>query len=233
MADLYLPRLKVKVAQITGLGTISTQASNNVSITGGSVSGITDITVADGGTGRSTLTSNGLIYGLGASAVGMLAEATDGQLPIGDTSGPPVLATLSAGGGIGITNAAGSITVGLGPIQVITQAATDTLSAAECYQTIVSNYGQSGANTQTLPAAASGLSFLAVIGTAGQGAFNVKAGTGDKIYLDGTALDDGDKVALATPAVGNCASFFTFQTGASAWDWYCITLSGTWTDGGS
>lgn len=37
-----------------GLGTIATQAANSVSITGGSVTGITDLTVADGGTGAST-----------------------------------------------------------------------------------------------------------------------------------------------------------------------------------
>lgn len=37
-----------------GLGTIATQNANAVSITGGSVTGITDITVADGGTGAST-----------------------------------------------------------------------------------------------------------------------------------------------------------------------------------
>jgi len=39
-----------------GLGTISTQASNNVSITGGSIAGITDLAIADGGTGASTVT---------------------------------------------------------------------------------------------------------------------------------------------------------------------------------
>jgi len=37
-----------------GLGSIATQASDFVSITGGSITGITDITVADGGTGAST-----------------------------------------------------------------------------------------------------------------------------------------------------------------------------------
>lgn len=36
-----------------GLGTIATQAANNVSITGGSVTGITDLAVTDGGTGAS------------------------------------------------------------------------------------------------------------------------------------------------------------------------------------
>lgn len=36
-----------------GLGTIATQNSNNVTITGGSISGITDLALADGGTGAS------------------------------------------------------------------------------------------------------------------------------------------------------------------------------------
>jgi hypothetical protein len=37
-----------------GLGTIATQASDSVSITGGSITGVTDIAIADGGTGAST-----------------------------------------------------------------------------------------------------------------------------------------------------------------------------------
>jgi hypothetical protein len=45
-----------------GLGTIATQAANSVAITGGSVTGITDLAVADGGTGTST----GSITGTGA-----------------------------------------------------------------------------------------------------------------------------------------------------------------------
>lgn len=40
-----------------GLGSIATQAANSVSITGGSVTGITDLAVADGGTGASTATA--------------------------------------------------------------------------------------------------------------------------------------------------------------------------------
>lgn len=50
-----------------GLGTIATQAANNVSITGGSITGITDLAVADGGTGASTAadarTNLGLVAG--------------------------------------------------------------------------------------------------------------------------------------------------------------------------
>lgn len=115
----------------------------------------------------------------------------------------------------------------------ITQAATDTLTAAEVSGTVISNYGQEAENTQTLPAAAAGYNGMVIIGTAGAGAFHLKAGAGDKIYLDGTALDDGDKVSIATPAVGNYFSFWSFQTGASSYDWIVTTGAGTLTDGGA
>ena len=42
-----------------GLGTIATQAANSVAITGGTISGITDLAVADGGTGASTALAAG------------------------------------------------------------------------------------------------------------------------------------------------------------------------------
>ena len=68
-----------------GLGTIATQAANNVAITGGSVTGITDITVADGGTGASdvsTARSNlGLEIGVDIQAYDAdLADLADGTL---------------------------------------------------------------------------------------------------------------------------------------------------------
>lgn len=44
----------LSASDVSGLGTIATQAANSVEITGGSVSGITDIAVSDGGTGAST-----------------------------------------------------------------------------------------------------------------------------------------------------------------------------------
>ena len=48
-----------------GLGTISTQNANAVAITGGSIAGITDLTVADGGTGASTAAAAATNLGLG------------------------------------------------------------------------------------------------------------------------------------------------------------------------
>lgn len=46
-----------------GLGSIATQNANNVTISGGSVTGITDITVEDGGTGASSHTAYAVLCG--------------------------------------------------------------------------------------------------------------------------------------------------------------------------
>lgn len=64
------------------LGTISTQNANNVSITGGSITGITDLAVADGGTGASSITANSVILGNGTSALNgnLVAPGSSGNI---------------------------------------------------------------------------------------------------------------------------------------------------------
>ena len=59
-----------------GLGTIATQASSSVTITGGSITGITDIAVADGGTGAST--AAGALTNLGLTATAAEINILDG-----------------------------------------------------------------------------------------------------------------------------------------------------------
>ncbi|MBU4317084.1 MAG: hypothetical protein KKF30_07400 [Proteobacteria bacterium] len=121
-----------------------------------------------------------------------------------------------------------------GKIKEFIKNATGTLTIEECSGTIINNYGQTAANTQTLPGAIAGLSASVIISSAGVGAFHLKAGAGDKIYLDGVALDDGDKVSIGTPVVGNSLAFFSFQSGASSYDWMVVSgPSTTATDGGA
>lgn len=76
-----------------------------------SLSLTTALTVPSGGTGVSTLTSGGILYGNGTGAIQATSVLANGQLLIGDGSGVPTLATLTAGEGIDITNGAGSITI--------------------------------------------------------------------------------------------------------------------------
>jgi hypothetical protein len=69
-------------AEITaqGLGSMSTQAKTAVDITGGTIVGITDLAVADGGTGSSTLSANAVLLGNGTSALQTVAPGTSGNL---------------------------------------------------------------------------------------------------------------------------------------------------------
>ena len=54
---------------VLGIGSIASQSASNVSITGGSITGITDLAVADGGTGASTAADARTNLGLGTAAV--------------------------------------------------------------------------------------------------------------------------------------------------------------------
>lgn len=54
--------------------------SNNVAITGGSITGITDLNVADGGTGRSGFTAQGILYGNSAGPLGVTAAGANGDV---------------------------------------------------------------------------------------------------------------------------------------------------------
>jgi hypothetical protein len=60
---------------VTLTDSMARQASSNVTITGGSITGITDLAVADGGTGASTLT--GVLKGNGTSAFTAATAGTD------------------------------------------------------------------------------------------------------------------------------------------------------------
>jgi hypothetical protein len=91
------------------LGTMSTQDATAVAITGGTITGITDLTVADGGTGASTITANSVILGNGASALSgnLVAPSTSGNVL---TSNGTTWTSATPAGGIGIGQTWQSVT---------------------------------------------------------------------------------------------------------------------------
>jgi hypothetical protein len=92
--------VSIPASGITGLGTMATQNANNVAITGGSITGITDLAVADGGTGTSSLTG----YVKGAGTTPLTASST---IPNTDITGLGTMSTQNANS-VAITG--GSIT---------------------------------------------------------------------------------------------------------------------------
>jgi hypothetical protein len=114
--------ITLTTADISGLGTIATQASSNVSITGGSITGITDLAVADGGTGASTAsgarTNLGLIIGTDVlaptgSAASLTSFPTFNQNTTGTASNVTGTVAVANGGTGGTTTATARTNLGL------------------------------------------------------------------------------------------------------------------------
>jgi hypothetical protein len=93
-----------------GTGQDFSGSSGAISVSSGTFSAGT-LSVANGGTGATTLTDGGILLGSGTGAITATAQPTNGQLLIGATGSDPVLATLTAGDGITVTNASGAITI--------------------------------------------------------------------------------------------------------------------------
>src|SRR3990172_12158031 len=69
---------------------------------------------AKGGTGLTSITDGGIMLGSGTGPVTVTAQPTNGQLLIGSTGVDPVLAALTEGANVTITNGAGTITIAAG-----------------------------------------------------------------------------------------------------------------------
>ena len=66
-------------------------------ITGGTITGITDLVVADGGTGVSTFASNGILFGNGAGVLQVTAAGSAGQVLQAGSGGTPEFGGVDGG----------------------------------------------------------------------------------------------------------------------------------------
>ena len=114
MADVNLVKSKYTDSDVTSLGELA--AADNAKIPGtlqvvGATTLDTDLTVANGGTGASTLTDHGVLVGSGTDAITPLTAGTNGQVLVGSTGADPVFATITDGEGIDTTLGAGTLTI--------------------------------------------------------------------------------------------------------------------------
>ena len=129
---------------VAGLGTMSTQNANAVAITGGSITGITDLTVADGGTGRSTLAANAVLVGNGTSGINSVAPSTSGNILVSNgtawTSNTIQLSGIKLG--LGITGEVWNNVIG-------SRSTGATYTNSRAYPIMLSVYGSGSGSSNT------------------------------------------------------------------------------------
>ena len=141
-----------------GLGSIATQAASSVSITGGSITGITDLAVADGGTGASTLT--GVLKGNGTSAFTAATAGTDYVTPTGSETltnktltNPTITNFTESVVAIGTVGASHTLVLTNGTVQTATLTGstpcTFTMPTATAGKSFILKLTQSAANMTT------------------------------------------------------------------------------------
>ena len=118
-ASTYGSASSVPVLAINAQGQVTSASSSSIAIAASQITSGT-VSVAQGGTGATTLTANGVLLGNGTSAISATAVGSTGQVLVGNTGGAPSWATLS---GIGVTSLSGG-TTGLTPASATTGAIT-------------------------------------------------------------------------------------------------------------
>jgi hypothetical protein len=160
-----------------------------------------DLDVTEGGTGVSTLTSHGILLGNGAGDIQATAEPSNGQILIGKTGDFPQLGTLTAGAGISISNAAGSITItntGAGAAWNFVDANVANMVVDNGYVCIAAG----GNLTLGLPATAAQGTELEVA-LDGATSWTITQGAGQQIRLGNRETTAGAGGSLASMAQGD------------------------------
>jgi hypothetical protein len=157
-----------------------------------------------GGSGVSNPTTHGILVAQGSSPFATKV-LTDGQLLIGFTGADPSAATLTAGTGISIGNASGSITItntsAAGGLATVNETGTSVTMAAN---TQYINTGTASAQvTYTFPATAAQGATFRIIGVAGNtGGWIAQLNTSQTAYVGSTACSSAGTWTSGDPTDG-------------------------------
>ncbi len=146
------------------------------------------VPVANGGTGLNAAVASATLVSTNAAAPIWTASMTDGQIVIGFTGGTPVAATLTAGTGMSITNAAGSITLSAAGGAYSWNEITTTSATMVASNGYIAN--NASLVTLTLPATSSVGDSIYVAGK-GAGLFKVAQNAGQSISISGSTTTPG------------------------------------------
>lgn len=180
-----------------GLGSIATQAASNVAITGGSITGITDLSVADGGTGSSTLTANAVLLGNGTSALQTVAPGASGNVLKSNGT------TWTSASSNGVATLVNNVTVGTG-----TSVTYSGLTLTD-YKILIISFNGVSNNATT----ATGRLYLAS-GSLGQIAANLGTATDvvyGSVYIDlstGNYWANTGSISTTSPTAGVSSNTF-------------------------
>lgn len=154
-----------------------------------------------------------LIGGANTHTINNLGVATNGQLPIGSTGADPVLATLTAGTGVSITNAAGLITInsiggGFSWVDVTGTSASMAINTGYLADNV-------GLVTLTLPATAAQFSSIKVQGL-GAGGWKIAQNASQQILFgSATPTTAGVGGYLASTNANDSVTLLAVVGGAS------------------
>lgn len=109
---------------------------------------------------------------------------------------------------------------------------TGPLSAGDLINKKITNRGQVGSVTTTLPTFTDNMYFTIIVLATGN-SWYLKPQVGDIIILDGTALDAGDQILISGASLYDQLTCYTIQTGASTYKLMAEIVRGTsFSDGG-
>jgi hypothetical protein len=161
-----------------------------------------------------TVTQHSLLIGGASNGITSLV-LTNGQIAIGNTGNDPSAATLTAGTGVSIVNAAGSITISAVGGGLTWTVVTGTTQAAATNNGYIAN--NAGLVTVTLPSTSNVGDIVAVTGINNATGWKVAQNAGNQIFFGNASTTSGTGGSLASTATRDTV-FLVCMTANATWN---------------